>query len=96
MSKEEKNFKKVVSFDNLPTHPAKVIYLAAIAWLYIDRYQAPGWLIGVIGTIMALILLASIIAFIKQTPSEVVFTSDMIGADEEWPYKKMWNRGKLQ
>ena len=35
--------RKVVPYRNLPTYPLRLIEIAAIIWLYLDRHFAPDW-----------------------------------------------------
>jgi hypothetical protein len=42
---------KVIAHKNLPVRPPVTASIAM--WLFLDRYQAPGWIWGVIGTLMA-------------------------------------------
>lgn len=51
---------KVISYKNLPARAP--ILLTAVAYLYLDRYNAPGWVWGIVGTLMAFLWISYMLA----------------------------------
>jgi len=86
--------KKVISKTVIPTYPGKMTMLGAIVWLYLDRYSAPGWLIGSVGTVLVLALIGLIIEAIREKEEIPVFRSDLEETESK-PFQKLWNRGKM-
>jgi len=60
---------KVIAGKNLP---AKLpIALSVALWLLMDRYHAPGWLWGVVGTVMAIYWILEIVGICTQEPVDM-------------------------
>jgi hypothetical protein len=53
------------------------VSLALAAWLTLDRYHAPGWLIGIVMTLIILHIVGKILMGRNQEPQTVVFWSQM-------------------
>ena len=61
--------KKVVRIKDLPTRTPTL--LAAVVWLYMDRFNAPGWLHGIVWTLLGVWWIAAVIT--------------VFWVDDEWP-----------
>ena len=66
-----KKTKTIAAKNNTPKLPT---LLTAVTYLYLDKFNAPGWVWGVVGTIFAIFWIASIISF---------FISDSVDIFEE-------------
>lgn len=62
---------KVVSFANMPTHPARVFWPCAVAWLLLDRFHAPGWAFGCWATVFLLSFVAVFVGWLNQIEVEL-------------------------
>jgi hypothetical protein len=55
---------KVISVKNLPTRaPTTVTVLAA---LVLDRLKAPGWVAGAVWTVIAILWIATVVAWLRE------------------------------
>lgn len=99
--------KLVIPKKRLPTQPRGAIYLAAILWLYLDRYHAPIWLVGVLTALFLIALVAILVRKVQQQEREVLFRSadrDNSGGLDRSPsqgipptglFPRRWKRGKI-
>jgi hypothetical protein len=53
--------RKALSSKNVPRRLHLMMY--AVIWLLMDRFNPPGWAWGVVGTICAVMLMASLVDF---------------------------------
>jgi hypothetical protein len=68
--------RRVIRYSQLPTQPPTL--LIALGWMMLDRYQPPGWVYGVVCTILGLFVLSFIYNFVwGETMGEVVFKKDI-------------------
>lgn len=58
--------KKVIARTYFLNSPAKIILLNAIIWLYMDKYNAPGWLHEIVWTIIGLLFVGVTIEFLEK------------------------------
>jgi hypothetical protein len=73
----------------------RALSLGAVVWLYLDRYQAPGWLIGSVATIFALLMIGVVYNAIQEKEDEPLYRSDVEKKTESKLYQDLWNRGKM-
>lgn len=65
---------KVIAYKNLP---AKMpIVSSAVAYLFLDKFNAPGWVWGVVITLFSLLWIICIVAKIIQEEVEVIKPAD--------------------
>ena len=57
---EEAMARKVISPRQLPTPPGRIVESGLIAWLLLDRFDAVGWVHGIVWTILGLLLVGAI------------------------------------
>ena len=62
--------KRVIASANLPADIK--IYPYLVAWLTLDRLNAPGWVWGAVGVVYALMLIGSIAQYVTQTEVDVL------------------------
>ncbi len=62
--------KRVISPKNLPSKIP--VYQALIVYLMLDKLNAADWVWGVMGTIMAVVIIGSLIEINKETKVEVL------------------------
>ena len=63
------NKPKVIALKNLPMRPP---ITSTIAWfLLLDKFHAPGWLWGVMGTFFAFAWLVTVVVIWAQCPTEL-------------------------
>jgi hypothetical protein len=60
---------KVIDSENLPARLP--LWSSITVWLLLDRLQAPGWVYGVMGTLFAIIWIAAIVKFFRQTETKI-------------------------
>jgi hypothetical protein len=60
---------KVISYKNLPARIPLVPI--AVAYLLLDKFKAPGYVWGIVGTILGIIPIVAIIAKAIETPVEI-------------------------
>lgn len=65
--------RKVLAHKCVPLHPIRVLYPAAVQWLFLDRFGAPGWLWGVFWTLNALMFVVIVVAWWAQEEYEPVW-----------------------
>jgi hypothetical protein len=94
-SKKEDNESWVLPWNRIPARPINLIMLAAVSWLYMDKYHCPSWAIGVIATIFVLPLIGTICLMITQKTKDIVFKEEL-ESEATSPYKSLWNRGRMQ
>lgn len=61
--------RETISYANLPTHLPVMSTL--VGWLVLDRTRAPGWVWGVVGTILGLFWIGSIIALFLEDRTDI-------------------------
>lgn len=61
--------KKVISVKNLPARFP--VLLTAVAYLYLDKYNAPGWVWGVSGTVLAILWVITIIVKAYEQDTDI-------------------------
>lgn len=61
--------KKVISRNCLPTRFP--FMFTAVVYLLMDKFGAPGWLWGVVGSLLALCWIGSIHEFVTQTQVQI-------------------------
>lgn len=62
--------KRVISRKNLPSRVP--VFQMMTVYLMLDKFDAPGWLWGVIGTFMVVALIGSLIEMHKENEVEVL------------------------
>lgn len=67
MSKVEK---RVISRKNLPTRVP--VYQAMLAYLMLDKFNSPGWVWGVVGTIFVCAIISTTIDIFKEKEVDVL------------------------
>lgn len=81
----------VIPTRRIPVNPVKVLLLAALVWLYLDRFHAPIWLLGALGMLLFILLAAVCLRAHQQKERDILFQT----YEEYKPYNKFWNRGKM-
>jgi hypothetical protein len=62
----------VIPFRALPTvRPIRVVLIAAVVWLYADKYQWPGWLIGALGLLFVILVAASLLCIADEVEKDL-------------------------
>jgi hypothetical protein len=64
---------QVIDSNYLPANPVKVILFGALVWLYLDRFQASGWVQGTAWTLLVLLFIGSIIQTRNEQKSIPIF-----------------------
>jgi hypothetical protein len=62
--------KRVISYKNLPSRIP--VYQAMVAYLMMDKFNAAGWVWGVVGTIFTIVIISSIIGLFNQIEVDVL------------------------
>lgn len=65
--------RKVVRYQDLPSHPSRVFWPAATMYLLLDRFGAPGWLFGAVGMLALLAFIGLFVAWWNEEDSEVLW-----------------------
>ena len=68
----EHEMNQYISAKYLP--PSLHLNIALVWWLYIDRYSAPGWVIGVLATLYAIIAIVGILGMKDSKAAAPVLT----------------------
>ncbi len=58
--------KNVVAMKHRFTPMFSFLWLIGLGWLYLDRFNAPGWAFGVMWTVAALLTIGSLVDFFTQ------------------------------
>lgn len=64
---------RVIDFKYLPSHPARMVWLSAIIYLYMDRYNAPGWVHGIVWTVVSILFIGLAAKFFSEDRIEPLF-----------------------
>lgn len=62
---------KVIAWKNLPTRFPT--YQTVLAWLLLDRFHVPGYVYGIVGTVLAFLWVGSIMMMCKEEKAEPTF-----------------------
>ena len=65
--------RKVISWRQLPSRPWNWVWAAMILWMFLDRFHAPGWVWGAVGTILGLVLIGSLANWFSEEEIEIQF-----------------------
>jgi hypothetical protein len=65
-----KKKRRVISRKELPVKLP--IFSTFMAWFFMDKYHAPGWIWGVVGTVMAILWFGAILVFVDEVDVSVV------------------------
>jgi hypothetical protein len=60
---------KVVSVRNLPTRPP--IILTVVIWLLLDRLKAPGYVWGILGTLICFMWIAFVVGMFNEDMTDI-------------------------
>lgn len=60
---------KVIANKNLPARAP--LWASMVAWLMLDRFDAPGWVFGVVGCLFVLLWLAYICTWFTHESTEL-------------------------
>jgi hypothetical protein len=63
------NKRKALASKHAPRRLGLSLY--AVVWLLLDRWQPPGWVWGVVGTVCAVVFIASLIDFFTAEDVEL-------------------------
>lgn len=63
--------RKVIHVKHLPARLP--LFQTLVAWLMLDRFQAPGWVWGVVGTFFALVWIGTVISMATQKCHKPIF-----------------------
>jgi hypothetical protein len=56
-----KDKQKVIDSKYIQHNPARVVLASMVIWLFMDKFNTPGWVYGVVGTILGLAFIGTII-----------------------------------
>jgi hypothetical protein len=66
---EEEKQTKVIKRKNLPSRPP--LLLTAVLYLFLDKFNAPDLIWGILGTLMAIIWVAVIYSMVKEDDVDI-------------------------
>ncbi len=75
--------RKVIDPKNLPSSPIRVLQTSGVLWLFLDRFHAPGWVHGMVWTIMTILFFATSYAVSKEIKSTPAFLTKNQEDEEE-------------
>ncbi len=61
----------VIASKNLPTPPMRFVWSMVMAWLITDKFDTPGWVYGVVFTVLGIFLVTSIVMFFQQEDEDI-------------------------
>lgn len=61
----------VIASKNLPTPPLRFAWYMVIVWLITDKFDTPGWVYGVVFTILGIFFVTSIVMFFQEDSEDI-------------------------
>ena len=84
----------VIPFTRLPKDPLRMALFALVIYMFLERFNLPGWAWGILGTIYTVLQLQVVIIFFQQKRKDILFVEEPI--EDGSPFHKLWQRSKMQ
>ncbi len=85
----------VIPRKRIPTHAFKMVWPAAVLWLYLDRYHAPAWLMGVLGTLVGMTFVGLLTQMFRERSREILFRPDSQEEIQGRRFPDSWKKNKI-